>query len=188
MGFMPSWQPSTLCFDSLSFHSCIVVSCRINLLSLSFACRLVDYQSTNYISLEAQLRRNVYWSGASVCLSVRLCICLSVPRRIPTLLPDPDVTYGNGRECLLSTIGQICNRCTGFVAITTQLRTRNVSECLYSLYACFLQSTNFSRLIDQSINRAQLYCIAFTRQSLLLYCTLESPHSRSLRQLQQHFS
>jgi len=35
MGFMPFWQPSTLCFDAVSFHSCIVVSWRINLLSLS---------------------------------------------------------------------------------------------------------------------------------------------------------
>ena len=33
MGFMPFWQPSTLCFDAVSFHSCIVVSWRINLLS-----------------------------------------------------------------------------------------------------------------------------------------------------------
>jgi len=34
MGFMPFWQPSTLCSDAVSFHSCIVVSWTINLLSL----------------------------------------------------------------------------------------------------------------------------------------------------------
>jgi len=34
------WQPSTLCFDAVSFHSCIVVSCRINLLSLSLCLSL----------------------------------------------------------------------------------------------------------------------------------------------------
>jgi len=38
MGFMPFWQPSTLCFDAVSFHSCTVVSWRINLsLSLSLS-------------------------------------------------------------------------------------------------------------------------------------------------------
>jgi len=36
----------------------------------------------------------------------------------------------------LCTTGWICNRCTGFVAMTTHRRTRNVSECLCSLYAC----------------------------------------------------
>jgi len=35
MGFMPFWQPFTLCFVAVSFHSCIVVSWKINLLSLS---------------------------------------------------------------------------------------------------------------------------------------------------------
>ena len=34
MGFMPFRQPSTACFDTVSFHSCIVVSWIINLLSL----------------------------------------------------------------------------------------------------------------------------------------------------------
>jgi len=38
----------------------------------------------------------------------------------------------------LSTIGQIYNGCTGFIAMTTQCRTWNVSECLYSLYAWLL--------------------------------------------------
>jgi len=30
-----------------------------------------------------------------------LCVCLSVPRHIPTLLHNPDVTWGNGRGCPL---------------------------------------------------------------------------------------
>ena len=34
MGFIPLWQPSTLCFVVVSFHSCIIVSWRINILSL----------------------------------------------------------------------------------------------------------------------------------------------------------
>jgi len=35
-------------------------------------------------------RREMYMSRASVCLSV----CVSVPRRMPTLLHGPDVTWG----------------------------------------------------------------------------------------------
>jgi len=50
-----------------------------------------------------------------VCVSV----CLSVAA-FPHYCMDPDVTWGNGRGALsLCTIGRICNRCTGFVAITT---------------------------------------------------------------------
>ena len=40
---------------------------------------------------------NVYWSHASVCLSV----CLSVPRHIATLLHGPGCNLGNGRGCPL---------------------------------------------------------------------------------------
>jgi len=39
-----------------------------------------------------------------------VCVCVSVYRRIPTLLRGPG--------CNLCTIGQIYNRCTGFVAKT----------------------------------------------------------------------
>jgi len=45
----------------------------------------------------------------------RLCVCLSVPRRISTLLHGPTCDLGEWRGC---TIGWVCNRCTGFVAIT----------------------------------------------------------------------
>ena len=30
-----------------------------------------------------------------------LCVCLSVPRHIPTLLHGPGCSFGNGRECPL---------------------------------------------------------------------------------------
>ena len=49
----------------------------------------------------------------------RLCVC---PRRISILglLHGPGCNLGNGRGALwLCTIGRICNRCTGFVAMTT---------------------------------------------------------------------
>jgi len=44
MGFMPFWQPSTLCFVAVSFHSCIVVSWKINLLSL-----LAEFTSVGHL-------------------------------------------------------------------------------------------------------------------------------------------
>jgi len=88
---------------------------------------------SNYISRQAWSRRNVYWSRASVCLSV----CLSLAA-FPHYCKDPDVTWENGRGCSLFVHYRwICNRCTGFVAMTTHRRTRNVSECFYSFSAWF---------------------------------------------------
>jgi len=49
---------------------------------------------------------------------------------------DPDITGEMAGDAPLCIIGRICNRCTGFVAVTTA-RTRNVSECLYSLVPGF---------------------------------------------------
>jgi len=64
-----------------------------------------------------------------VCLSV----CLSLAA-FPHYCTDPDVTWRNSRGyAWLCTIGRTCNRCTGFVATTTQRRSGNVSERLYSL-------------------------------------------------------
>ena len=51
-----------------------------------------------YISHEAYPRRNVYWSRPSVCL----CVCLSVPRRIHTLLHGPGRKLGAWWEVLSS--------------------------------------------------------------------------------------
>ena len=50
----------------------------------------------NYISREAQPRRNVYWSRPSVCL----CVCLSFAT-FPYYCTDPDVTWGNGKGSTL---------------------------------------------------------------------------------------
>ena len=84
------------------------------------------------------------------CLSVFLhfapgvteakCILVTVSVSVcPTLASFPHYCTegmslgGNGRGALQScTIGRICKRRTDCVAMTTQRRTRNVSECLYS--------------------------------------------------------
>jgi len=69
------------------------------------------------------------WSRASDCLSAAAC---------PQYCTDPDITCKNGRGCplvahrwadLQSVHGL---RCYGNIA-----RTRNITECLYSLYAWF---------------------------------------------------
>jgi len=82
------------------------------------------------------MTRNFYWSRASVCLSAFcMSVCLFVAV-CPHYCTDPDVTWGNGRGCpvvvhywadLQSVHGL---HCYGDIA-----RTRNVSECFYSLCA-----------------------------------------------------
>ena len=58
-------------------------------------------------------RRKMY------CGHARMCVCLSAAVR-PHYCMDPDVTWEHGRGCpLLCTIGRICNRGTGCVAMTT---------------------------------------------------------------------
>ena len=80
--------------------------------------------------LQAQPRRNVQWSWLSVCL----CVCL-------TDCPSPHSHTTARTGCKLEEWQGLPSSCAllGFVAMTTERRTRNVSECLYSLYAwlCF---------------------------------------------------
>ena len=71
-------------------------------------------------------------------MSVCLCICLSDPRRIPTLLHGPRCNYRNGRgDPLVVHYWADLQSVHGFRCYDNIFRTRNVSECLYSLYAWF---------------------------------------------------
>ena len=68
-------------------------------------------QNYFYISRESQTTRNVLWSCASVCLSTAAWL---------HYYTDKDVTWWSGRGCpQLCTVGRICNRCTGCVAMAT---------------------------------------------------------------------
>ena len=98
------------------------------------------YNTYSYISHEAQPRQNVQWSQPSVFLSV--------PRRIPTLLNGDGCKLGGIVEGALQLCnnGRICNRCTGFVAMTTQRRTRNVSKRLYLLYDWFIHLCRYTEI------------------------------------------
>jgi len=65
----------------------------------------------------------------------RLCVCLSLAA-CPHYCTDPDVTWGNGRGCpLVVHYWADLQSVHGFRCYANIARTRNVSECLYSLYA-----------------------------------------------------
>jgi len=73
-----------------------------------------------------------YWSRTSVCL----CVCLSVAAVTP--LHGPRCNLGNSRRCLLVVrYWADLQSVHGFRCSDNTARTRNVSECLYSLYAYF---------------------------------------------------
>ena len=64
--------------------------------------------------------REMYCGHARLCVCVCVSVCVSVRGRMPTLLHGPGCKLGSGRGCLLMcTIGRICNRCTGCVAMAT---------------------------------------------------------------------
>jgi len=62
--------------------------------------------------------REMHCGHARLC--VCLCVCLSVRGRMPTLLHRPGCNLGEWSDApRLCTIGRICNRCTGCVAMAT---------------------------------------------------------------------
>jgi len=65
-------------------------------------------------------------------------LCLSVPCRIPTLLHGLGCNFGEwyGVPSSCALLGGFAIG-AGFRCCDNIARTRNVSECLYSLYACF---------------------------------------------------
>jgi len=81
----------------------------------------------------------------------RLCVrvCLSVPRRIPTLLHGPGVTWENGSGCpLVVHYWADLQSLHGFRCYENIARTQNVSECLYSLYVWLIsRRLRFTRMI-----------------------------------------
>jgi len=69
--------------------------------------------------------------------AVRMSVCLTLAA-FPHYCTDPNVTWGNDRGCPpVVHYWADLQLVQGFVDVTTQRRTRNVSECLYSLCARF---------------------------------------------------
>ena len=107
------------------------------------------------------MTRNVLWSRASVCACVSVCLSAAVR---PHYCTDSDVTWASGRGCPLvvqywadlQSVHWL--RCYGNITWTysyyklastprydDMLRTRNVSECLYSLCAWFVSGVDAMR-------------------------------------------
>ena len=107
---------------------------------------------TCFISRESQTTRNVYWSRAWP----PICACLSLAA-FPHYCTD-DVTWRNGRGCpLVVHYWADLQSVHGFRCYDNIARTRNVSECLYSLCAClFHWYCSFASLFIQSVF-VQLY-------------------------------
>ena len=76
----------------------------------------------------------MYSGHARLC--VCLSVCVSVHRRMPHYYTDPDVSWGNGIWCVL-VVHDLADLQSvhGFRCCDNIARTRNVSECLYSLCA-----------------------------------------------------
>jgi len=101
--------------------------------------------------------QNIDWSCMSVCLSLAA---------FPHYCTDPDVTCKNGRGCPVVVHYwvdlQLVHR---FHCYDNIARTRNVSECLYSLYVWFLLVFDFCFLsTSQEIGREghlrnDLFCV-----------------------------
>jgi len=72
-------------------------------------------------------------------LSVCLSVCLSIAA-FPHYCTDPDVSWENGRGCpLVVHHWADLQSVHGFRCYDSIARTRNVSECLHSLYAWFVR-------------------------------------------------
>jgi len=83
------------------------------------------------VTFHVSRRRREMYTGHA-----RLSVCVSVPRRIPTLLHGPGCNLGKGMGCcLVAHYWTDSQSVHGFRCFDNRAQTRNVSECLYSLYA-----------------------------------------------------
>jgi len=92
----------------------LVFCIRYLVFAFSLSLIWILWPEINIITFRVSRRRREMYIGHA-----RLCVCLSIIA-FPHYCTDPDVSWGNGRGCpLVVTIWRICNRCTGFVAMTT---------------------------------------------------------------------
>jgi len=127
------------------------------------------------------MTRNVLWSRASVyvCVSLCLCVCLSVRSRIPTLLHGPGCNLGSGRGCpvavhywvdLQSVHGL---RCYGNIT-----RTRNVSEYMPVLALCLVcVAVNNSTLSRPKPSKFDISCLLLSTLEDDSDCTTRSKYT-----------
>jgi len=78
-------------------------------------------------------RREMYIGHARLCVCLSICLPVAA---LPYYCTDPGVTWGNGRGCLLVVhYWADLQSVHGFRWYGNLARRRNVSECLYSVYA-----------------------------------------------------
>ena len=79
-----------------------------------------------------------------VYLCVCVCVCVCLPRRIPTVLHIPGCNFWamvEGAPYSFAILGGFaCNRCTGFVVMTTNAPMRNVREDVDGCTGCMAGS------------------------------------------------
>ena len=106
--------------------------------STSVVCCKPEHSFCRLITFRVRHSRREMYIGHGRLWSVCLSVCLTVPGRIPTLLHGPRCNLGNGRGCpLVVHYWADLQSVHGFCCCDNMARTRNVSECLYSLYAWF---------------------------------------------------
>jgi len=93
----------------------------------------LDYKNIVIITFRVRRSRGeILYSGLGC-----LCVCLFLSA-FPHYRTDPDVTWRNGRGCpVVVHYWADLQSVHGFCCYDNTARTRNVSVCLYSLYAWF---------------------------------------------------
>ena len=91
-------------------------------------------------------QREMHIGHGRLCVCVT--VCMSVPRRIPTLLHRSGCNlWRNGGGALyLCTIGRICNRCTGLVAVTTAPNAKCQRVLVLALCLAYFIIDHFSKV------------------------------------------
>jgi len=84
-------------------------------------------------------------------MCVCVCVCLSLAA-FPYYCTDPDVSWGNGRGCplvvhCLADLQSVHE----FRRYDNIARTRNVSNCLYSVYAWFPSGAHISTRVSTAV-------------------------------------
>jgi len=136
--------PNTLCSAKFHYDRCRRVRLRTSVLWKFFLNQFIHVVCVSAL-YHILIKLFLIWSGGRrremhIGLA-RLCVCESVCISLPTFphyCADPDETLGNGRECPL-----VVPILGGFaigsrvLLLWQHTRKRNVTECLYSLYAWF---------------------------------------------------
>jgi len=131
--------------------------------------------SSNIRCVRAWLRLPWFVDDAKCILVTRVCVCLYVCPRSHAHCTDPDVTWGMVEVPLVVHYWADLQSVRGLRRCGNIARTRNVSECLYSLYAWLSlrrSHTKFSQPFDLHIfiTSSLFNDLTSSQHSLLISC------------------